>query len=177
MNFEPLLSRQIHPAVRAMAEHCQEIAAGNALPRRQDFRPSQVRGAVSYLFLADARRDTNDYYFSLGGENIATLFGRDLANTYLSQLDDQLRARLQRTYDFVLANQTYQYVYGRYVWPDQALDIERLLVPMTGKDGSVNTVLGLVVPGVPEDVLAVFTGVGAARLEIDEEFTGNPPQL
>jgi|GEM_PF-810502 len=176
MDFEPLLSTQVHPAIAAAARHCHEISANREMPRRQDFRPSQVRDGMGYLFLVTLLADEHEYYFPLGGEHIAVLFGHDLANMRLSQLGEEtLIARMRRTYDFVLSKRTFQYIRGRYAWPDRAVDIERLLVPMTGKDGGVNTILGLVVPNVPSDMLVVYAGVGAATLEIDEEISGALP--
>lgn len=175
MDFSLLFSLETHGAIHALARHCQEISRERQFPRRQDFRPTCVGKDIGYLFLANYLPENQDYYFPLGGSYLATLFGVDLANTRLSQLSEQQRLRLSQTYGFVLSHQTYQYIRGCYVWPDRTLHIERLLVPMTGKDETLNTVLGIVLPDISADMLPVFTGVGAARLEIDEEVIGQPP--
>lgn len=173
MDFTPLLARQVHPAVAAVAGHCHEISAGREMPRRQDFRPAPVRDHIGYLFLANVLAEEHDYYYSLGGAHIAQLYGQSLANMRLSEVAKPVAAKLFQTYDAVVASRTFQYVRGRCTWPDRSVDIERLLVPMTGREGELDTILGLVVPNVPTDMLVLYTGMGTATLSIDEEITGS----
>lgn len=176
MNFEPLFETNIHPGIARMAQYCSDLSRKRDMPRRSEFRPSNVRSLLGYMFLIDVLPDEDDYHFSLFGIHMSVLYGLDLTDKRLSQVgDDQLQRFLRKTYDKVVATRSYQYLRGRYVWPDRSVDIERLLVPMTNDDGQLTTILGLTIPNTPTDTLLVFAGVGAAQLQIDEEIDSARP--
>lgn len=173
MDFQPLFERQIHPGIEAAARYLQEIAAGDALPNRLDFRPTKVRSILGYIFLLDILPEYDDYRFSLCGVNVAVLFGMDGTNIRLSELHSpQLAQRLKATYDEVAEAQTFLYVRGQYCWPDLSVNIERLLVPMIGADGKLHSIFGLTIPDCPTDMLVIYAGVGVPKLVIDEKITG-----
>jgi len=171
MDFQPLLARTIHPGIESAARYCREIADGREMPRRQDFRPTKVRSILGYIFLLDVL--PGDYRFSLCGVHMSVLYGANVTDICLSEFPDrELAGRLTKTYDEVVAARTYQYIRGQYSWPDRALNIERLLVPMTGADGRLNAILGVTMAECPADMLVIHAGVGVAKLVIDEEITG-----
>ncbi len=173
MNFAPLLSASIHPAIADAARYLQTLAPGDALPKRRNFRPNRVPGLLGYYFLLDVLDNGEDYRYALAGEHMALLFGTDATNMRLSELgDDAQLARIRDTYDAVVATRTFHYVRGRYTWPERSVGIERLLVPMTDDDGTLNTILGISVPDTQLDMLNLLAGIGAAVLEIDTTIVG-----
>lgn len=171
MDFEPLYEKQIHPNIARVAQYCQDLAGDKTFPNRRDFRPSAVRSIIGYVFLIDILPEDDDYYFSLFGVHMATLYGMDLSKKRLSKIgDENVRGFLRKTYDTVAASRSFQYLRGRYTWPTRSVEIERLLVPMADDEGRLTTILGVTLPASATDTLLVFAGVGAAQLEIDEEI-------
>jgi hypothetical protein len=173
MNFEPLLQRPVYRAIADIARYFHDHAPGDALPKRSDFRPTAVRALLGYYFLIDVIDGGADYRFALTGEHMVALYGADIAHLRLSEFgDDALRASLKQTYDAVVATRAFHYVRGCYVWADKSVEIERLLVPMGGADGTVTTILGIVVPARPTEHAHLFSGIGAGTLQIDEAVVG-----
>lgn len=174
MNFESLLQKPVHPGIVQTARYFEEIAPGDALPKRHDFRPERIsRTLLGFVFLIDVLPQERDYTFNLLGEHVVVLFGIDGHHSRLSEFPDQtLFGRLRRTYDAVVESRTFLYVKGRYAWPDRAVEIERLLVPLTDENGAVISILGMTIPNIPVESLVVCAGIGAARLEIDETVSG-----
>jgi hypothetical protein len=175
MDIEPLLLSPVDPGIALAARYMQELAAGSALPKRQDFRPSQVRPVLGYIFLIDILPDLDDFRYSLLGEHIRILYGIEATNMRMSQLGHEAQfAILRKTYQAVIKAQSFHYLRGRYTWPDRFVAIERLLVPMTDNDGHLNSIFGISIPDAPTDALPVFAGLIPARLEIDEQISGSP---
>jgi hypothetical protein len=169
MNFEPLFERQIHPGIARAAQYFQDIAADRELPRRHDFRPTSVRSILGYIFLIEVL--PGDYRFSLFGEHMSMLYGADLTNKRLSEIGgEELRGYLRKTYDAVVTARSFQYLRGRYAWPDWSVPIERLLVPMADDTAKLTTIFGLTIPDIPSDTLAINVRDGAAMLKIDTEY-------
>jgi hypothetical protein len=161
----------VHPAIAEVARYFQELAPGDALPRRQDYRPTRVRSVLGYIFLIEVLPD--DYCWNLIGEHVATLFGINGTNDLLSDFEPPaLRERLKTTYDAVVKTRSFLFARGRYTWPNHAMNIERLLVPMANADGHLNFIFGVSIPDVPTEHLAVSAGIGAGSLEIDEQISG-----
>lgn len=172
MNFEPLLSRSIHPAIAETVRYFQTLAPDDALPKRHAFRPNHVRHALGYIFIVDVLPD--DYRWELVGEKIGILFGTNRHGAHLSTMQPiELRNLLKPMYDSVVASRAFHYCRGRYTWPDRSVAIERLLVPMTDDHGRLTSIFGVTMPVEPlDDFVIVFTGKGAAGFEIDEVMTG-----
>jgi hypothetical protein len=173
MDFEPLLLKPINPGIALAARYIQEIAAGSALPKRRDFRPSRVPSILGFIYLIDVLPDQKDYHFSLFGEHMAVLYGQNVTNKYLSDMiQDGFCTQIRRSYEDVIATHSFHYTRGRYTWPDRFVNIERLLMPMADNDGNLNSIIGLTIPDTPIDTLHIFAGIGAARMEIDEKIIG-----
>lgn len=173
MNFVSLLAGPVHPAIAETARYFQQLAPYDTLPRRHDFRPNHVPGLLGYYFLIEVVEGGKDYRFSIAGEHMSLLFGTDVTNMYLSQVGtEDLRSRLKRTYDAVVASHSFHYVRGRYSWDDRTVAIERLLVPMSDPEGHLNTILGLSIPDTRLETLDLISDIGAARLEIDSLVLG-----
>jgi len=171
MNFAPLLEKPLHPAIAMAVREFQAIAPGDALPRKLDFRPSSLRLYLGFVFLVDVL--PNDYRWSLVGEQMQVLFGIPNTNPYLSYLIPAAhRGGIKETYDTVVETRSFLYVRGRYSWPDRSVEIERLLVPLADGEGRLNAIFGMTVPNTSIDLLHVYAGVGAAKLEIDEQLAG-----
>jgi hypothetical protein len=174
MDFRPLFERPIHAGIETAARYCREIAVGRDLPRRQDFRPTKVRSILGHMFLLDVLAEENDYRYSLCGVNISVLIGVDGTNKRMSDLPQtDMSARLKKTYDDVVAARSFLYVRGQYNWPNRAVNIERLLVPMTNGEGKLQAIFGVVISDCPADMLVIYAGAGMAKLVIDEAITGN----
>jgi hypothetical protein len=173
MNFEPLFERPVCRPLLDFARWCESVSPGDTLPKRSDFRPTAVRALLGYYFLVDVIEGGADYRFALAGEKMAAVYGTDISRQCLSTLGDaKLRASLRQTYDAVLLSRAFHYARGRYVWIDKSVEIERLLVPMAGADGSLTTILGIVLPAQATEHAHLFAGIGAATLEIEEALAG-----
>lgn len=170
MNFEPLLQRPLQPAIAEAARYFQEISADVDLPMRRDFRPSRLRASLGFMFMVDVL--PGDYRWDVMGEHIAVLFGINDTSALLSGIHPkELRDRLTKTYDDVVASRSFHYIRGHYTWHDKSVAIERLLVPMADQDGRLNAILGISVPvDIPTNALAAFAGIGPAKLEIEMSF-------
>jgi hypothetical protein len=173
MDFAPLLASPVSPAIAGAARYLASLAPGDALPRRQDFRPTRVPALLGYYFLIEVLDGGVDYHFDLAGEHMSLLFGLDVGGMNLSAIgDDELRRRLKATYDDVVASGSFLYTRGRYRWPERVVDIERLLVPMANRDGALRSILGISIPDLPLGQLNLLAGVGAASLEIETRIGG-----
>lgn len=174
MNFEPIFDSPIHPGIARLAQYCQDLSEHRPLPPWCDFRPGSVRSILGFIFVIDVLHDKADYRYRLFGEHVSVLYGMDLTGKYLSEIgDENLRTLLRQTYDAVVAARSFQYLRGRYVWADQSVEIDRLLVPMADEEGNLTTLLGLTIPVEGQGLLAVRAGTSAAHLRIDDrpEFT------
>ncbi len=169
MNLEPLFQQQIHPGIARAAQHFLDISQGRELPRRSDFRPTKVRSILRNVFLVEVL--PGDYRFSLFGEHMSMLCGANQTNKHLSELgDEKLRGVLFKCYDAVVAARSFQYLRGRYVWPDRSIRIERLLVPMADDAGKLSSIFGVTIPHVSEGTLILQVGDSASTLEVDTEY-------
>lgn len=177
MDFEPIFEKHIHPGIARAAQYCLDLSDGRPYPRRADFRPTRVRSILGYIFLIDILPEANDYHFSLFGTHISVLYGMDLTGKRVSQVDDDnVRVFLRNTYDAVVASKSVQYLRGRYTWPNKSVDIERLLVPMSDEAGNLSSIFGVTIPlNTATDTLLFFSGMGAAKLEIDEQVQSSTP--
>jgi hypothetical protein len=113
--------------------------------------------------LVDVLRDEDDYYFSLFGDLMKKMYGADFTNLRLSSVGNaNLRNLLRATYNAVVATQTPLYLRGKYCWPTQEIDVERLLVPLADDNDRLVSILGVVYTDVPEEHLVQFAGNGPA---------------
>lgn len=172
MQLSGTIGRSIHPDIAALARYCDELSGDEHLPRRNRFRPPRIGALLGYFFLIDVLHAEKDYVFSLYGERIAVLVGGDkMKGRRLSELDNyEMRQSLRRTYDRVVASHLPLYMRGRYVWPNVAVDIERLLIPMADDNGKLSTICGISIPTVPDSEMELYVGRGPARLVCDEEL-------
>lgn len=137
-----------------------------------------MRSILGYIFLIDVVPGPDSYFFKLFGVHMSVLYGSDLTGKQLSQVGNEtLRACLRSTYDAVVAERTFQYIRGQYVWDDCSVEIERLLVPMTDNEGQINAIFGLTIPAVATDSLRLFAGIGMAQLKIDDVLGAEPGQV
>jgi hypothetical protein len=171
MNFGALFARHIHPEIAGLAHYACELAGVDKLPRRRDLDLNRISSLRDYIFLIEILPDENDYYFSQSGSRMGTLFGTDLAGTHLSEMSDTLlRQSLRKTYDRVVETKQPLFLRGRYVWQDKSVPIERLLIPMVGDDGRVNSICGISIPEIADVDLEMFAGQGPARLVSEDEL-------
>jgi hypothetical protein len=168
MDFTKLLEDGTHPGLVRFAHHCDNLAGGRRMPFRRDFHMSDVPWMMGHIFLADVLGEKNDYFFSVSGELMKSMYGADFQNRRLSEVGDADRRNILRaTYNAVVATETPLYLRGRYVWPDRSICIERLLVPLSDDYGHLSTILGAVFADVPDEMLILFTGEGPARFVPD----------
>lgn len=172
MQLSGVIGRSIHPGIAELARYCDELSGDEHLPRRSRFRPPRIGALIGYFFLIDVLHAEKDYFFSLSGERIAVLFGGEmLKGRRLSEMADlDMQHSLRRTYDRVVASHLPLYMRGRYVWPNVAVDIERLLIPMADDEGKLTTICGISIPAVPDNEMELYVGRGPARLVGEEEL-------
>lgn len=170
MDISTLCEKKLHPDIARFAQYCADLAGDRDMPRRSEFRPGRVSSMLGYIFLVDIIFETDDYRYSLFGVHLPKLYGIDLGGKKLSEVDDaSARAFFRKTYDQVVEDGRPQYVSGQYVWPDRVIGVERLLVPMANDEGRLSSIIGLVIPDIPSDVLVVFAGVGMSRIVPDKK--------
>jgi len=169
MDFTALYKRSPDPRIESVARYIEELSPGAALPLRRAFRPGRLRQVLGHIFLIEVLPSRGDYRFRLAGPQLGALYGMDLTQCRLSGLaNPQLREALRQDYDEVVQSRSYRYLRGGYVWADREIRAERLLLPMSNDEGTVDTIFGVAVPDVPDDLLLLCTGAGLPALRTDE---------
>ncbi len=163
MHFDDLVESGGRPELIRMAEYCDRLAGSRTMPRCRDISLCEVLWALGHIFLVDVLRDEDDYLFTLFGDAMKKMYGADFTGLRLGTVGNaNLRNLLRATYNAVVATQTPLYLRGKYCWPTQEIDVERLLIPLADDRGHMVTILGVVYTNVPDEFLLQFAGNGPA---------------
>jgi hypothetical protein len=151
------------------ARFYQGLCREDALPQREDFRPSDVPWIVGRLYIADVIDGGADYRYRLFGTHLQAVFGADLSGKRLSDLE--LAGRLADTradFDEVAATRRPVFRTGLLVWPNrQTIGFERVMVPLAGPDGAVSLILGAVRGDKSVEDLMLLKGFGLPHVVLD----------
>lgn len=160
-----------HPDLVRFAEHCDKLASGHPMPRREDFRPSDVSWMLGHLFIVDVVDDGEDYCFRLFGDFWQTILGFDLTGQRLSGLESfGFLTALRPEYASVVATQKPQFHPGKLVWPDgKTIDYQRLLIPFSREGNQVSLILGAAHCENEIEDLILFVGQGLPQLVLETQ--------
>lgn len=140
----------------------KDKCAGRAMPLRADIDPVEMRTWLAGTFLADVHFDgkngrPEDIQFRVAGAQVADLYGMELTNRKLSEVDmDGFRHEGFANYMDAVAQQQPKYSLSRYVGDDgKAHRYEMLLMPLSRAGGVCDMLLGVMMP-LPSDDAEAF---------------------
>lgn len=137
------------------------IAAGRAMPHRNDFAVSRFRWLLGRMYLLDVLDGGADYRFRLLGQFWRIIFGVELSGCLLSELEAKgLLMNVRASYDALVANPAPTIYSGTLTWPNSpVLDVQRVLLPFAGDGGELSLILCAASCGKPLEDLIFFTGL------------------
>lgn len=163
VNIENIKQEGARAELVRVAEYCKGLAGEHGMPRRQALSLYDMLWVLPHCFLIDVVSDEPDYLFRFMGSIMSRMYGADFTGLRLSGVGNaNMRNLLRATYNAALATQTPLYLRGKYTWPAQEIDVERLLVPLADERGHHASVLGVVFTDAPEDQLDRLAGFGPA---------------
>lgn len=128
----------------ALVEYWETKRGPRAMPRREEIVPEEIRGHLSYAFLIDVSDAGPRFRFALCGDDVAGLFGMDLAGSALEDIDLADEAP-EIIHDYTLAADQRRPICSRHRFVNRAgrrLDYERVLLPLQDEGGHVRWLLG-----------------------------------
>ena len=176
MNITATSERLVHADLARLVKYCDALAAGRPMPRREDFRPTDVRWMIGKMYMIDVLDDGADYCFRLFGNFWQTIYGVDLTGRRLSALEasGNLTA-LRPVYDAVAKTREPLFQPGKLVWPNQkSISYERLLLPFSNNDGRVSLILAAAHCDMTVEDLVLYRGCGLPQLVIDGQIIHSP---
>ena len=163
MDIENLKKNGARPELIRVAEYCKHLAGSRVMPRLRQLSLTDMLWVLEHIFLVDVLRDEDDYRFSLFGNHVRKIYGTDFSGKLLSSVNNANSRNLFRaTYNAVVATQTALYLRGKYCWPTQEIDVERLLIPLADDNGHLSTILGVLYADIPEEALTQYPENGPA---------------
>lgn len=139
-----------HPGLRALYAYWRELGGRNGgLPRLQSFDPLHLPKLLPNIWVLEVEPGSRRFRMRLAGENINAVYGRNVGGHFFGDIFDPadlptIVQRYSRALNEPAIYHATGYVYaaaGRYS-PG-----ERLGLPMLGRDGATNTLLGGTVYG------------------------------
>lgn len=169
MDFTALYGASSRLDLMLLAKYCESLAGRSRMPQRRAFRPSRVPAVVGKLYLIDVLDGGADYRFRLFGLFWEKLYGFDITDQLLSELEQQGHlTALRPDYDAVVASRQSMHHAGKLVWSDgKSIRYERLLVPLSDDDETVSQIVVAAGCDVALNDLGLHTGVGRPRLVLD----------
>ncbi len=158
-----------HPDLAKFIDYCSQLAGDGRLPHRDDFRASQVRWMFGHLYLVDVMEQGADYRCRLWGQFWETIFGINMRERCLSDLEQGGHVlHLRFEYAAILADGKARFRAGRVVWPDdRSMGFARVIVPFTGNGGNISMLAcGGTSEMSPAD-LVFFKGLGIPSFSYD----------
>lgn len=158
-----------YPDLLKFADHCAQLTRVGRLPHRDSFRASQVRWMFGHLYLVDVLEQGADYRCRLWGLFWETIFGVNMRERRLSDLErDGQVSHLRSEYDSIVADGKARFRAGRVIWPDnKAVGFARVIVPFAGDDGCVSMLACGGTSELSPDDLVFFKGLGMPSFSFD----------
>jgi hypothetical protein len=169
MDDLPLIDRSKYPDLAYLLDYCRGLSAGAALPRAEDFRPTDVRRAVGWINLIDVIDGGADFRIRLFGTVWQSVYGIDITGQLLSSMERYGHFNGVRD-DYLKAVKTRQPVFhlGKVVWSNGSeLSFGRLLVPFVGDGGQVCRLLLAADCGMSAEDVIMLRGHGLPQLALD----------
>lgn len=138
----------------------RSLSEGDALPRATAIDPAEMRFILGYVMLVDVVDDGADFAYRLYGSKIAASVGRDLTGRRVSSLADDFERHLALYFgaSFHAAFLRREPLYTEHAaTPDRPSERwQRLLLPLTAADGSIQRFLVGNIPVSTEDFGPLF---------------------
>ncbi len=165
---------ETYPELVKLVEYCRQLAGDRDLPHRDDFRPAQIRWMFGHLYMADVLGGGADYRCLLWGQFWETIFGLDLREARLSDLERAGHVlHLRGEYDAIVADRRTRFRAGHVIWPDnRTVKFARVIIPFAGDDGNVSMLLSGGTSKMSPDDLTFFKGLGMPTFSFDGQTTG-----
>lgn len=75
------------PRIRAFFDYWRGLAAGGAVPRRDQVDPAEIKPLLPYLMIVDLSPEPLRVYYRLVGTEVARFTGIDITGHYLHELE------------------------------------------------------------------------------------------
>lgn len=133
------------PGLRALFAYWCDLGARNGgLPRVQDFDPLHLPRLLPNMWILEVEPQSHRFRMRLAGENINAVYGRNVGGHFFSEIfvPDDLPTIVQR-YTRALGEPAIYHATGYvYAAAGRYSPGERLGLPMLGREGGTNTLLG-----------------------------------
>jgi len=152
-----------HPEMRALYEYWVELGVqANGLPNIQDFDPLRLPGILPNVWLLEVEPVSHRFRIRLAGENINAIYGRNIGRQFFADVFDAVDvATIVARYGRSLAEPAVFYATGNvYAAAGRLCVGERLGLPMLGRSGCTDTLLGATLYGGYVDKDATVTATG-----------------
>jgi hypothetical protein len=143
--------------LRSLYEHWLALAlAADGLPSVQDFDPLHLPKLLPNVWILEVEPTTRRFRMRLTGENINAIYGRNIAGHYFSEVFEPGDCRIiVARYSRALGEPAIFHASGSVYAAAGSLTVgERLGLPMLGREGRTNTLLGATVYRRPLDMIA-----------------------
>ncbi|WP_321389807.1 PAS domain-containing protein [Emcibacter sp.] len=126
--------------LRELFLHWQKIKGDRIMPRRADFRPSDVPKLLPYILLADVENDPRRYRFRLIGTATTRAMSRDVTGQYLETVPGT--ADMKERWDWIVENKIPYLYQGKLVWSEKSfLEYFALGLPFSEDGQNVNQIM------------------------------------
>lgn len=135
----------VDPRLRALYDYWHDLGtAAGGLPALQAFDPLRLPRLLPNLWILEVAPDTHRFRMRLAGENINAIYRRNIAGQYFNDVfQPQELALVIERYTRALATPDIMHAVGTvYVAAGRLSQGERLALPMLGRSGLTDTMLG-----------------------------------
>ncbi|HEV8388309.1 MAG TPA: PAS domain-containing protein [Dongiaceae bacterium] len=133
--------------LRRLVAHWQRMRGDRRMPARADFDPLDVRFALGYISLIEARRDPVRFYFRLDGTKQVDLFGVDCTRRYLDEaMPKEHVAMAVASYSDVVEHAAPRYHQRQIAFHQRLIDYEVVILPFSNDGKQVDLLMTGIVP-------------------------------
>ena len=119
---------------------------GRTMPSRADLDVAEMKSWLGYLHLVEVRGDPPDFHYRVFGTQIAEELGFDLTGRSIDDNPASGVAELRHSYEEVVARKAPLYQVHEMIGLKGVLRYNRMLLPLSDDDETVNMVLVLSFP-------------------------------
>ncbi len=145
------------PGLRLLYDYWRDLAeAGNGLPSVQSFDPLHLPRLLPNVWIIEVEPATRRFRMRLAGENINAIYGRSIAGLYFEDVFQPGDVEIiVARYSRALTEPAIFHASGSVYAAGGSLTVgERLGLPMLGREGRTNTLLGATVYRSPLEKIA-----------------------
>jgi hypothetical protein len=135
-----------HVALRRLFDYWTMLGAHeDGLPKLQNFDPLNISQLLPNIWIVEVEPSSHRFRIRLAGESINEIYGRSIRNKYFADVYDAKDANtIIRRYRRCLSEPAVFYGKGNvYAGAGRLCFGERLALPMIGRSGSTDTLIGV----------------------------------